>query len=357
MRDKRGSDVTLPSRASEHPSDRPATIYDVARLAGVSHQTVSRLLQGYEGIRPQTRERVQKALDELDYRPNLAARSLATNRSRRIGALVYELLEVGPSKTIQGASDAARHAGYLLDIVTLDPRDDDAVEQAFGVLRTQDLAGIVAFAPMDLLSNRIQKADFSVPVILETDVDQAAAAAHTSVSDSGMQQVVDHLFELGHRRFFHLSGPLEWWASRHRAQAYEDALAGHGLVSVGAIEGSWSSASGYRAGMELPLDRGVTAVVAANDQMALGLLRALAERGVSVPEDMSVTGFDDTPESAYYQPPLSTVRIDYEQQGRALMNRLLKMFGAENASDDVLEDDAADAPQLVPRGSTAPPRA
>ena len=168
--------MTLPSRTSDHQAERPATIYDVAKRAGVSHQTVSRMLQGYEGIRPETRARVQAALDELEYRPNLAARSLATNRSRRIGALVYELLEVGPSKTIQGASDAARHAGYLLDIVTLDPRDDSAVEQALTVLRNQDLAGIVAFAPMDLLSDRIQRADFSVPVLLETDVDQAAAA-------------------------------------------------------------------------------------------------------------------------------------------------------------------------------------
>jgi DNA-binding LacI/PurR family transcriptional regulator len=343
--------VTLPSRASEHPTERPATIYDVARLAGVSHQTVSRLLQGYEGIRPETRARVQAALDELDYRPNLAARSLATNRSQRIGALVYELLEVGPSKTIQGASDAARHAGYLLDIVTLDPRDDTAVEQALTVLRSQDLAGIVAFAPMDLLSDRIQRADFSVPVLLETDVDQAAAATHTSVSDSGMHQIVEHLVQLGHRKLFYLSGPLEWWASRNRMAAYEAALAEHGLVSAGTIEGSWSSASGYRAGMELPLDHGVTAVVAANDQMALGLLRALAERGVSVPSGMSVTGFDDTPESAYYQPPLSTVRIDYEQQGRALMNRMLATLGG----DRPVEDKQPDAPILVQRDSTAPP--
>ncbi len=344
--------MTLPSRPSEHPADRPATIYDVARLAGVSHQTVSRLLQGYEGIRPATRERVQAALDELDYRPNLAARSLATSRSRRIGALVYELLEVGPSKTIQGASDAARHAGYLLDIVTLDPGDDTAVEQALGVLRTQDLAGIVAFAPMDLLSDRIQRADFSVPVLLETDVDQAAAATHTSVSDSGMRQIVDHLVGLGHEKLFYISGPLEWWASRNRKAAYEAALAEHGLLSAGTIEGSWSSASGYRAGMELPLDAGVTAVVAANDQMALGLLRALAERGVSVPGDMSVTGFDDTPESAYYQPPLSTVRINYEQQGRALMNTLLVTL----SDDHVAEEEAEDAPFFLQRESTAPPR-
>jgi LacI family transcriptional regulator len=204
---------------------------------------------------------------------------------------------------------------------------------------------------MDLLADRIQHAGFAVPVLMETDVDQSAAALHTSVSDSGMQQLVDHLVALGHRELFHLSGPLEWWASRNRAAAFDAALQKHGLVSAGSVEGNWSSASGYRAGVELPLDRGITAVVAANDQMALGLLRALAERGVSVPGDLSVTGFDDTPESAFYQPPLSTVRVDYERQGRMLMNRLLASINDDHA----VEDEAPDAPLLVLRESTAPP--
>jgi DNA-binding LacI/PurR family transcriptional regulator len=341
--------MTLPADAQERHVDR-ATIYDVARLAGVSHQTVSRLLQGYEGIRPTTRKRVEDALKELDYRPNLAARALATSKSHRIGALVYELLEVGPSKTIQGASDAARHAGYLLDIVTLDPSDDTAVEQAIAMMRQQDLAGIVAFAPMDLLGDRIQHADFGVPVLLETEVD-AAAAAHPDLSDTGMGQIVDYLVSLGHRDFFHVSGPLEWWASRNRAAAYEAALARHGLESRGSLAGNWSSASGYRVGLELPLDHGVTALVAGNDQMALGLLRALAERDVSVPGDMSVTGFDDTPESEFYLPPLSTVRVDYEAQGRTLMNRFLAMIGDAQAG----ADEPGRAPQLVVRASTARP--
>jgi DNA-binding LacI/PurR family transcriptional regulator len=343
--------VTLPPDASERAVER-ATIYDVARAAGVSHQTVSRLLQGYEGIRPATRERVEAALKELGYRPNLAARSLATSRSHRIGALVYELLEVGPSKTIQGASDAARHAGYLLDIVTLDPTDDVAVDQALTMMRQEDLAGIVAFAPMDLLSDRIQHADFMVPLLLESDVDEGAETAHTSLSDAGMDQVIDYLVSLGHRDFFHVSGPLEWWASRNRAAAFETALERHGLRSLGSLAGNWSSASGYRTGLDLPLDLGITALVAANDQMALGLLRALSERGVSVPADMSVTGFDDTPESEYYLPPLSTVRVDYELQGRALMNRFLAMIG-ETAAVDV---EPCRPPELVVRASTAPPR-
>jgi DNA-binding LacI/PurR family transcriptional regulator len=343
--------VTLPRDATERTPER-ATIYDVARLAGVSHQTVSRFLQGYDGIRPATRERVESALKQLDYRPNLAARALATSRSHRIGALVYELLEVGPSKTIQGASDAARHAGYLLDIVTLDPTDENAVDAALAVMRQQDLAGILAFAPMDLLSDRIQHADFAVPLLLETDVDEGAAATHTSLSDAGMDQVIDYLVSIGHRDFFHVSGPLEWWASRNRAAAYDSALARHGLESRGSLAGNWSSASGYRTGLQLPLDRGVTALVAANDQMALGLVRALSERGVAVPTDMSVTGFDDIPESEYFLPPLSTVRVDYEQQGRNLMNRFLALIGDRNATPD----EPQHAPELVVRASTAPPR-
>jgi DNA-binding LacI/PurR family transcriptional regulator len=342
--------MTSPSGASERVER--ATIYDVARLAGVSHQTVSRLLQGYEGIRPATRERVQDALAQLDYRPNLAARSLATSRSHRIGALVYELLEVGPSKTIQGASDAARSAGYVLDIVTLDPRDASAVDQALGVMRQQDLAGIVAFAPMDLLGDRIQHADFAVPVLLETDVDETHSDVGTTISDSGLDQLVDHLVDLGHRNFFSVSGPLAWGASRRRAAAYEHALARHGLTSLGSVEGNWSSASGYRAGLAIPLDLGITAVLAGNDQMALGVLRALSERGVAVPGDISVTGFDDIPESEFYQPPLTTVRVNYEQQGRALMNQLLSTIDPAHS----VADAEREQPTLVARASTAQPR-
>ena len=306
---------------------RAPTIYDVARAAGVSHQTVSRYLKGFEGIRPETAERVEQALKELDYRPNMAARSLATSRSHRIGALVSELLEVGLAKTIQGASDAARAAGFVLDIVTIDPRDDAAVDRALDLLRHQDLAAILALSPMDLLKDRIEAVNFPMPVLLEAQIDESAAQSHSSISDVGLRLLIDHLVELGHRRFVHVSGPLDWWASRHRAEAYEDALSAHGLTSVDSIAGSWTAASGFRAGMSMPLDRGITAVVAGNDQMALGILRALAERGVSVPGDVSVVGFDDIPESEYYQPPLTTVRIDYEQQGRILMGGLLSMLG------------------------------
>lgn len=326
------------------------TIYDVAELAGVSHQTVSRLLKGGSGIRPANRARIEHALKELDYRPNLAARALATNRSHRIGAIAYEMLEMGPSKIIQGASDSAREAGYLLDIVSLDPRDEGSLEQAVTLLSQQDLAGILAFAPTDQINRVIAASHFSVPVYVETEEDDLLPGHEESLNGHGLRILVEHLVGLGHRRFFHVSGPTPWLSARNRLAAYEHALAAHGLTSVGSLAGDWSAASGYEAALRIPLDRGITAIVAANDQMALGVLRALSERGVGVPVDVSVVGFDDIPEAQYFQPPLTTVRLDFERQGRIAIRRLLALIG----DDTAMPQPAAVLPELKVRHSSGP---
>jgi len=332
-------------------SARPATIYDVAKLAGVSHQTVSLYLRGHQGFRDVTRQRVETALAELNYRPNLAAKSLATSRSHRIGALVYELTEVGPSKTIQGASERARAAGYLLDIINLDPSDENAIDGALGQLGQQDLAGVLAFAPVDLIAEKIAGVPFNVPVITEAEREDAHDAAPDGINRPGLDLLVDHLVALGHRRFFHFAGPADWVAARNRITAYHDALARHGLASLGSIAGDWSAASGHAAASRMPLDLGVTAVVAANDQMALGALLAFEQRGVSVPGDLSVTGFDDIPEAAFYRPPLTTVRVDYAQQGRELVERLLRLI-----DETLVSPHEASSPALVVRASSAAPR-
>ncbi|HUG50256.1 MAG TPA: LacI family DNA-binding transcriptional regulator [Terrimesophilobacter sp.] len=316
--------------------DKPATIYDVARLAQVSHQTVALILQGRKGFRPQTRERVEQALKELNYRPNFAAKSLARSKSHRIGALVYELLQAGPSKTIHGASQRARAAGFLLDIVSLDPTDEDAVKAALSALGQQDLAGVLAFAPVDLIDEEITHIPFGLPFLAEREVEGQLDSEAGGINGPGLRLLVDHLAALGHRRFFTLAGPDGWIASRNRTAAYEAAVHSHGGVSLGSIAGDWSSASGYAAALRVPLDRGITAVVAANDQMALGALLALSERGVRVPEDISVTGFDDIPEAAYYRPPLTTVHVDYDVHGAMLVDRLLTMIGADLAGAPVV---------------------
>ena len=303
---------------------RPATIYDVARLANVSHQTVSRYLQGYEGIRPETRERVMHALQSLDYRPNMSARHLATNRSHRIGALTHDIGQVGPSKTLQGAIAGAREAGYMLDVVSLDVSDAEAVQNALSVITHQDIAGLLAFSSTDVMTAALRTSRIPVPTLIDVEDDDAVAGHEATGNYRGLQLIVDHLVSLGHRRFFHVAGPLGWVSARNRELSFERAVASHGLTSLGTAHGDWSAESGYRVAHRIPVELGVTALVVSNDQMALGALLALERRGIRVPADMSVTGFDDIPESAFYRPPLTTVRIDFDVQGRTALRRLLQ---------------------------------
>lgn len=312
----------------EPTASRPkrATIYDVARLANVSHQTVSRLIKGHSNIRPDTRERIERALAELEYRPNLSARTLATSRSRLIGALVYDVSEMGPSKTTQGATERAREAGYLLDIVSIDRHDDADAQRALDVFRSRDLAGIVAWASTDVLVEAIRGIEFDVPVYVEQETDDRLSGTSLSLNGLGELMLIEHLYELGHRRFHYVSGPNGWISARNRETAYEQALRGHGLVSIGTSYGDWSAASGHAAVHAMSDAVGFTALVAANDQMALGAMLALSERGISVPGDVSVVGFDDLPEAAFYRPPLTTVGQNFHQQGKLAIDRLLSMI-------------------------------
>lgn len=338
-------------RSVESASKQP-TIYDVARVAGVSHQTVSRYLKGYEGIRPQTRERVERALEELSYRPNMTARSLATSRRHRLGAITHEVNEVGPSRIVQGAIEGAREAGYLLDLVSVDAGDPDAIEDAISLLIREDIAGILALASTDEMTAAFGRADFRVPSFIQVEEDDSTGGHAPSLNAAGLAAVVDYLVELGHRRFFHIAGPEGWVSARNRRIAFERALAVHGLAPVSVINGDWSPASGYAAVEMLPQGAPFTALVASNDQMALGAILALERRGLSVPEDVSVVGFDDIPESAFFRPPLTTLRLDFGRQGRVAIARLLRQV--EGPSVVVPE---RPNPELIIRSSTsAPPR-
>lgn len=336
-------------RASPPDAGRPPTIYDVAREAGVSHQTVTRYLKGFEGIRPATRERVEAALVRLDYRPNLTARSLTTGRSHRIGALTHEIDQFGPSKVVLGASAAAREAGYVLDIVALDMGSTESIAQALDLLRQHDLAGVIALSSTDEMTHAFESARFGVPVVLSTEPDDTAHG-RTELSTVGFPALIAHLAGLGHRTFRHLAGPPTWSAARNRTRAYEAAVEAHGLRSAGVLHGDWSARSGYEAVRAIDGDLGATALVAANDQMALGAMLALAERGLDVPGDVSVTGVDDVPDAAFYSPPLTTLRVDFADQGRTAVAALLGQI--EGGRDGAGR--AASRPELVVRRSTGP---
>jgi DNA-binding LacI/PurR family transcriptional regulator len=336
------------SRAHALPRPRAATIYDVAELAGVSHQTVSRHLKGFAGIRPETRERVERALSALDYRPNLSARSLITGRSHRIGALTYEIDQVGPSRIVQGAAAAARRAGFVLDIVTLDAADEDGIAKSLEVVNQHDLAGVIVLASSDEMTAAFNRTVFRVPVYLSMDEDGLRGNGAGSLS-AAIDEIVDHLYQLGHRRFFHLGGPANWVAAQHRHRDYTEALTRRGLESAGCWFGDWSAASGYAAIDMVPSD--VTAIVSANDQMALGALLALDRAGRRVPEHVSVSGLDDVPEAAFYNPPLTTIHLDTVAQGGVALGRLLDRISPG-------EFPIPDSPpaRVVLRSSTGPVR-
>lgn len=329
--------------------ERPATIYDVARAAGVSHATVTRLLKGYEGIRPETRDRVDEAIRELDYRPNLNARSLTTGRSHRIAALTHEITQVGPNKILEGANLAARDAGYLLDVIALDVHNPAAIRESIDIALQFDLAGVLALSSTDEMTRAVEATTFRVPLYLATGIDKRPT--DSAPAGTGLFVVLRHLADLGHRDVVHIAGPHDWVGARNRIREYEAAVVQLGLRSRGVIHGDWSARSGYEAIASLPDDLPATAIVAANDQTALGVILALNERGHRVPDDVSVTGVDDNPEAAYFSPPLTTLRLDFAAQGRDAVQQLL-------ARIDGVEPPPLSPPgaELIVRRSTGPAR-
>lgn len=330
------------------PPTKPATIYDVAQAAGVSHQTVSRFLKGFEGIRPETREKVVRALDELGYRPNLTARSLKSGRSHRIGALTHDLSQVGPSRVAEGASAAAREAGYVLDLISLDVRNPRAIEESLELLTQHDLAGVLALSNTDEMTRAFETTEFRVPAYIHTEADDAISGHPSDLAGVGIAALISHLAGLGHRTLLHISGPRNWAASRNRVHAYEAGIARHGLRSAGVLVGDWSARAGYEAIASLA-DLPATAIVAANDQTALGVMLAFKERGLRIPADVSVVGIDDIPEAAYFDPPLTTVRIDFDSRGRqTLFTLLAQIERAEMRPIDV------PPPELIVRRSSGP---
>lgn len=338
--------------ALENGSERAPTIYDVAKHAGVSHQTVSRLLKG-QTVSPAFKLRVDQALADLNYRPNLAARSLATRRSNRIATLIYEIGELGPVKSLQSASTAARRAGYVLDIVQLDPSDSGSLTETITILNQLDVAGILAFAPNDQTRAQLASTEFRVPLYVESEIDEGdlQQGHRPNFNAIGAELAMNHLLDLGHRSIAHISGPLDWPSARLRARSYQHSATTHQLPEHPVFEGDWSAESGYRRTLEiLDLDHSITAIFTASDHMALGALHALAERGVAVPGDVSVVSMDDAPEAKFYNPSLSTVPMHFDIQGQYAFEAIL----ARIQGNDVAAKPDYVHTELIQRDSTGP---
>ncbi len=328
---------------------KPPTMQDVARLARVSPQTVSRVLNDYEFIRPDTRDRVLRAIESLDYRPNVAARTLATSRSRTIGVIATDYLSYGPATALWGVEQAAREAGYSVSIVSLSESNFRTITESLERLAGQAVDGIVMIAPQDAAAHAAFQSFRDVPVVTLSAYDDGSGRPIMLDSVEGSRIATRHLIELGHRVILHVAGPSGFTVSEARVQGWRDALSAAHLVATEPIAGDWTAESGYAVGKQIARNHRATAAYVANDRMAQGVLLALHQAGRRVPEDFSVVGFDDVPEAAFLIPPLTTIRQDFTLLGRRCIEAVLALIHKEPSLDvDPI------IPNLVIRESTAP---
>jgi DNA-binding LacI/PurR family transcriptional regulator len=325
---------------------------DVAQLAGVSHQTVSRVLHDSPHVRSDTRERVLAAIRQLDYRPNSVAQALVTGRSKTLGVVSFDTTLYGPASTLLGIEQAAHDAGYAVSISSLRSLNRGTVLAALQRLRDQGVDGVAVIAPLRAGVDALRhlRPDFAV-VAVEAGPDASIPVA-TVDQVAGAAAATRHLLNLGHKTVWHLAGPTDWKEAEERVEGWRSALKAAGVQIPAALRGDWTARSGYELGRTLLQIPDLTAVFVGNDQMALGLLRRLHEAGREVPRDLSVVGFDDIPEAAYFTPPLTTVRQDFTELGRRCLNMLLARIEGDPVTNRVVV-----SPELVVRGSTgAAPR-
>ena len=336
-------------RGTGTASPRPPRMQDVARVAGVSHQTVSRVLNDSPGVRPETRQQVLDAISQLGYRRNLSARTLVTRHSQTLGVISFDTTRYGPATTLSGIEQAARAAGYFISIILLEVADRDSVLSALDRLLGQAVEGIIVVAPQLSASGALWNLPLEVPVVAIEGGPGVPMPTVRIDQPTGARMAVRHLLDLGHRSVWHVAGPQDWIEARGRIRGWRMELRKSGAPVPPVLYGDWTARSGYLAGRQLAGEPEATAIFAGNDQMALGVLRALREAGRRVPEDVSIIGFDDTPESGYFSPPLTTLRQDFGQVGRACLRLLVDRI--EGAAEPAAAGSVP--PELVVRDSTA----
>jgi DNA-binding LacI/PurR family transcriptional regulator len=331
---------------------REPAMVDVARLAGVSHQTVSRVLNNHPNVRVETARRVRAAIAELGYRPNRAARALVTGRSQLLGVVALNTTLYGPASLLTAFERAAGNAGFAVSVGSVGSLDRQSISAVIERHLDQRVAGIVAIAPVASAAEAMDGLTAEVPLVTIDGDPQRTTAGVTVDQAAGARAATQHLLDAGHRTVWHVSGPADWFDSAGRVSGWEATLRDAGAEVPPVLPADWSAASGYRVGQTLARIPEVTAVFAANDHLALGILRALHERGLRVPDDISVVGFDDVPEAGYFIPPLTTVRPDFHAVAERALSLLLLQIEAGTPSAEL----HTLAPALVQRRSVARPR-
>jgi DNA-binding LacI/PurR family transcriptional regulator len=317
-----------------HQKSLRPTIKEVASAAGVSTQTVSRVINERPDVSPETRKRVQEAIDNLDYRPSALARSLIRQRSHTLGVVTAGLRYLGPSRTLSGIAAAVEDAGYSLLLKELPRFDADDMSPIIEAFLSQHVDGIIWAVPEVGENHGWVTEDslgLAIPIVYITMEPRSEISAVSIDNYMGGRLAMSHLLEQGYEHIAHLSGPLDWWEARQRKAAWRDALTEAGLEARDEhwAEGNWSSESGARAFEEL-LSRypEMDSIFVGNDQMALSVIQVARQRGLWVPKDIGIVGFDDLPESAYFCPPLTTIQQDQYSVARTAVREIVNTIEA-----------------------------
>ncbi|MFP1625543.1 LacI family DNA-binding transcriptional regulator [Streptomyces sp. 5K101] len=327
---------------------RPPGMADVARLAGVSAQTVSRVLSGHPNVRERTRAKVLAAVDQLGYRMNSAAQILSSGRSRTIGVVTLQTTFYSRLTLTFGIESAARAAGYAVSTASTASLDTSAVEGALSRLADQRVEGIILAIPLIHVSPRIEQLTGSLPSVT-IDGSRTEASEVVAVDQSQAARLATrHLLDLGHETIWHIAGPGEWLDAASRLRGWRETLEAEGRTVPPALKGDWSPSSGYRNGLILGRIPEVTAVFVASDEMAFGVIRALHELGRRVPEEISVVGVDDIALAEYCSPSLTTVAQPFAEMGALAVGHLLRQIDDPEAA----REPASVEPKLIVRTST-----
>jgi DNA-binding LacI/PurR family transcriptional regulator len=331
---------------------------DVAVEAGVSTQTVSRVINNRPDVSPETRARVQDAISNLGYAPNIIARSLIQGRSNTLGVVGFGLELFGPTRVLAGIESKANELGFSLLLSLLDRFDPSRVGGIVNDLLSRQVDGIVWAVPgyvdnHEWLASALER--ISVPIVFLNrgqSPDQEIAAMDNR---HGARLAVQHLLDQGYQRIGIITGPQAWWEAHEREVSWRLSLQEAGIEDVDELtaSGDWSAASGEVGFQRLVAQApDIEAVFASNDQMALGALRAAQRLGLRVPQDLAVVGFDDIPEAAYFYPSLTTVRQNPKALGALAVERMHRMIQAGQREESYTPGMSWVKPRLIVRKSS-----
>jgi DNA-binding LacI/PurR family transcriptional regulator len=328
------------------------TIYDIAVRTGVSYQTVSRVLNEMPHVSPATREKVQAVMQEVGFRPNMTARQLASQRSTIVGLVTYATSFYGPAQVLANSEQASKEMGLSFMFSGIVDQTTPEIRRAVHELCAHQVCGILLHLPLCIDLRDLQDVCRNVPIVaVDSNLGYKCPAIYIN-QERGSRIATQHLIQLGHKKIAYLRGPLSWRAAELRFKGWLKELKAAGLNAGPVITGNWTAESGFETTQTLVAQHWgeYTALVVANDQMALGAIRAFEESGIQIPRTISVVGFDDIPEAAFFRPPLSTIKQDFKALASSSVECLISQLNHNKAGGlQTIQ------PTFVGRESTAAP--